>query len=147
MDRSENYSRKERISVSYSLMQSKPIFTFPNPAISRQLLKYNAKDNPPFVEFEIGKWSVDNVVIEANTAADAIKSTPTLLEGIPGLVEASTDVVATTTPIVDTWDPLLRKIKLFTEAVDMISEVRSTLIEYPFLPTMIRIERYTRTQR
>ena len=109
-------------------MQNKPIFTFPNPAISRQLLKYNAKNNPPFIEFEIGQWSVDNVVVEANTAADAMKSTPTLLEGIPGFVEASTKVVATATPIVDTWDPLLQKIKLFTEAVDMISEVRSTLM-------------------
>ena len=127
--------------MGYSLMYNKPIFKFISPAISRQLLKYNTKDNPPFIEFEIGMWSVDNVVVEANTAADAMKLTPTLLEGIPGLVEASTKVVATATPIVDTWDPLLQKIKLFTEAVDTISEVRFTSIEYLFLLTSVRIEK------
>ena len=122
-------------------MQSKPIFTFIYPAISRQLLKYNTKDNPPFIEFEIGKRSVVDVVDEANTAADAMKLAPTQLERVLGLVETSTEVVATATPIVDTWDPLLQKIKLFTEAVDTISDVRFTLIWYPFLLTSVCIEK------
>ena len=127
--------------MGYSLMQNKPIFTFIYPAIFRQLLKYNTKDNPPFIEFEIGKRSVVDVVDEANTAADAMKLAPTQLERIPGLIDASTEVVATATSIVDTWDPLLQKIKLFTNAVDTISEVRFTLIWYLFLLTSVRIEK------
>ena len=127
--------------MGYSLMQNKPIFTFIYPAISRQLLKYNTKNNPPFIEFEIRKWSVDNVVAEANTAADAMRSAPTQLERVLGLVGTSTEVVATATPIVDTWDPLLQKIKLFTEAVDTISDVRFTLIWHSFLLTSVCIEK------
>jgi hypothetical protein len=66
-----------------------------------------------------------DALAQAKDELSDVKSIPSRLEPIPGVVDTSATVINDTKSVSDIWGPLLDKLKLFTELVDKIAEVRS----------------------
>jgi hypothetical protein len=63
-------------------------------------------------------------VTRATTTFEQMMVAPSTLERIGDAVSASNSIVDTMMSTAATWDPLIQRLKIFTEIVDRISEVR-----------------------
>jgi hypothetical protein len=65
-----------------------------------------------------------NEVVGEATDVDNMNFVPPLATGAGVVVDRITAIADTINPVMTAWDPLLEKIKLFSQIVDGISEVR-----------------------
>ena len=118
-----------------------PTFKFANnhplSVISRELRKYDSCGNQHstqvVIEFSIVTISqaanadglnMDEAVTGGKEALGHMKPALSPLEPIQGVTNASANVVNNIKSVSNSWDPFLQKVKLFTELVDTIAEVR-----------------------
>jgi hypothetical protein len=64
------------------------------------------------------------VVTQGNDGLDGMKPMHPSFEPIQGVVDTSATVINDIKSFSDTWGPLLQKIRLFSELVDTIAEVK-----------------------
>jgi hypothetical protein len=113
--------------------------TSPPPlAITRDLLKNDARGNQTrtqtIVEFTImaipteapdaAGLNMEQAVAQGRAAFDHMKSVQSSVDPIQEAINTSATVINNIKSVSDTWGPLLQKIKLFSELVDAIVEVR-----------------------
>jgi hypothetical protein len=105
--------------------------------ISRELRKYDScgdqRSTLVVIEFSIVTISqaadaaglnMVEAVARGKEALDRMKAAPSPLELIQGVTNASTNVINNIKSVSNSWDLFLQKVKLFTELVDTIVEVR-----------------------
>lgn len=121
--------------------------------ISRNLLTFEAnglsRKLPIVIEFDIASTqlanaaerSMHNAVASAASAHDAMKAPPAQLGQVPDGVEPVSTLVDTAKSAVDPWVSLVSRIKVLTDVVDEISEVRSTSMHRPSLLISFRNEK------
>ena len=136
--RSNRFLLKELLEVCIFLL---PTFRVANnhplSVISRELRKYDSCGNQcstqVFIEFSIVTISqaanadglnTSEAVTRGKEALDRMKPAPSPLEPIQGVTNASANVIDNIKSVSNSWDPFLQKVKLFTELVDTIAEVR-----------------------
>ena len=111
------------------------LFSDSNPplAITRELYNHDADGNQrktqTILEFTIVATSEASDAAELNTkeatnALDRMKPVQSSVEPIQRAIDISATVINNIKSVSDTWDPFLQKIKLFSELVDAIAEVR-----------------------
>jgi hypothetical protein len=98
--------------------------------VTRELCKFNVHGNPcktqTIIELTIaavpkasdaGVLNMEEAITQQKNVLDSVMPAPSSVKPIQGAVDTSATVSAT-------WGPLLQKIKLFSELVDSIAEVR-----------------------
>ena len=119
------------------------IFLFPTFAnhllsvISRELHKYdsyaNQRSTQVVIEFNIvaisqaadaARLNIGEAVAGGKEALGRMRPAPSPLEPIQGVTNASANVINNIKSVSNSWDPFLQKVKLFTELVDTIADVR-----------------------
>jgi phage-related minor tail protein len=68
--------------------------------------------------------NMKEAVTQSKGAVENMKLAPLLLGPIQGAVDTSATVISDVKSMSSTWGPFLQKIKMFTELVDGITEVR-----------------------
>jgi hypothetical protein len=112
---------------------------YPLSVITRKLCKYDSRGNQrniqTIIQFTIAAVSnasnvdasglnLKDAVAQAKDALDHIKQAPSSLEPIQGIVDASVTVLDNAKSLANIWGRLLQKVKLLTDLVDKIAEVR-----------------------
>ena len=105
-------------------------------AITRDLCEYdghgNQRKTQTIIEFTIvatskvsgaAELDMEAAVTQGHDELDRMKPHPSF-EPIEGVVGTSATVIDHIKSLSDTWGPLLQKIRLFSELVDTIAEVR-----------------------
>ena len=67
---------------------------------------------------------MDEAVTRGKEALNLMKPPSSSFESIQGLTDATADVIDNIQSVSNNWDPFLEKVKLFTQLVDTIAEVR-----------------------
>jgi hypothetical protein len=101
--------------------------------IERELRKYdscgNQRSTQVVIEFSIvtisqagdaARLNMSKAVMRGKEALDRMKPAPSPLEPTQGVTDASANIKS----VSNSWDPFVQKVKLFTELVDTIVEVR-----------------------
>ena len=65
---------------------------------------------------DAARLNIEEAVAQGKAALDHMKPEPSSVEPIQKVIDIKS--------VSDTWDPLLQKIKIFSELVDLIMEVR-----------------------
>jgi hypothetical protein len=68
--------------------------------------------------------NMKEAVTQAKTAVDNMKLAPPFLGPVQGALDTSATVINNVQSLSNTWGPFLQKIKMFTDLVDGITEVR-----------------------
>ena len=106
-------------------------------AITRDLCKYdvhgNQRKTQTIVEFTIvatsrvsnaAELNMGAAVTQVNDELDRMKPIHSSFEPIQEVVDTSAILMNDIKSLSDTWGPLLQKIRLFSELVDTVAEVR-----------------------
>jgi len=130
-------------------------------AVTRELSTYDANGTLHktgiIVKFMIARYAsscsaaamqADEAVTQGKDAHAQMTSTSrALVPLMQGAFEVSTTIMSNIPTITSNWAPLLEKIKLFTEIVDKISEVRCKIDQLAISMTIALSCRYIHTLR
>jgi hypothetical protein len=105
--------------------------------ITRELKKPNTHENQrstkSIIEFTIiavskasdaAGLNIEDAVAQAQDAIDGMQPAPSSLGRVQGAIDTSTTVIDNIHSMSNIWNPLLQKVKLFSDIVGTIAEVR-----------------------
>jgi hypothetical protein len=107
--------------------------------ITRELFDHDDHKTTSMVEFTImpiteasdaAGLNMGEAVAQGKDVLDRMKLVSSMFQRIRGATDVSGTVTNNMKPLSAVWGPLLQKIKIFTELVDEIAEVREQIIGY-----------------
>jgi len=105
--------------------------------ITRELFDHDGHKTTSMLEFTImsiteasdaADLNMGEAVAQGKDVLDRMKLMPSMFQRIRGATDVSGTVTNNIKPLSAVWGPLLQKIKIFTELVDEIAEVRKQII-------------------